>query len=86
MPEPSDMMTITVSLRSILARFRPDPKDRKPFAVELHTGATVADLLGRLRIDDRLTHLIFVNHVRRKPDSVLDDGSAVDIFPPIAGG
>ena len=86
MPEPTAKMTVTVSLRSILARFRPNPKDRKPFAVELHTGATVADLLGRLRIDDRLTHLIFVDHVRRKPDAVLEDGVAVDVFPPIAGG
>jgi len=86
MPETNGPMTIAVSLRSILARYRPDPKNRKPFPVELPSGATVADLLAKLRIDEKLTHLVFVDHVRRQRTDPLADGAAVDIFPPIAGG
>ena len=87
MPD-SDHLTIavTVSLRSILARFRPNPKDRKPFPVELPVGATVGELLAKLKVDPKLTHLIFVDHVRAKSDAALADGAELDIFPPIAGG
>jgi len=86
MPSCNSHITVTVSLRSILARFRPDPRDRTPFPVELEAGATVADLLGKLRVHEKLTHLVFVDHVRSDRSAVLADGAAVDIFPPIAGG
>jgi len=82
----SSTISVSVSLRSILARFRPDPKDRKPFAVTLDEGATVGDLLAKLKVDPKLTHLIFVDHVRTSSDAVLADGADIDIFPPIAGG
>ena len=87
MPDSSDgKITVTVSLRSILAKFRPDPKDRRPFGVDLDAGATVDDLLERLKVDPRLTHLVFVDHVRTPRQAALTDGAAIDIFPPIAGG
>ena len=85
MPD-SDPITVTVSLRSILGRFRPDPKDRKPFEVELPAGATADDLLTQLAVDPKLNHLIFIDHVRSERSAVLTDGAALDIFPPIAGG
>ena len=85
MPD-SDPITVTVRLRSILGRFRPDPKDRTPFAVELSPGATVDDLLTQLEVDPKLAHLVFIDHVRSERSAVLADGAALDIFPPIAGG
>ena len=39
-----------------------------------------------LKVDPKLTYLIFIDHVRTKPDAVLADGADIDIFPPIAGG
>lgn len=86
MPDSDATTTVTVSLRSILAKFRPNPKDRAPFPVRLRPGATVADLLQALRVSDKLAKLVFVDHVRSDPTAPLRDGATVDIFPPVAGG
>jgi len=86
MPDSDAAITVQVSLRSILAKFRPDPKDRRPFAVRLPTGATVADLVAALRMPEKLARLVFVDHVRSEGTAVLRDGAIVDIYPPVAGG
>lgn len=86
MPEPEGTISVSVTLRSILAKFRPDPKNREPFPVQLAAGATVADLIAKLKVNEQLARLIFVNHVRSDSDAALPDGASVDIFPPIAGG
>jgi molybdopterin converting factor small subunit len=86
MPEENSKITVSVTLRSILAKFRPDPKNREPFPVQLDAGATVGDLIAKLRVSDKLARLIFVNHVRCDYDAVLPDGANIDVFPPIAGG
>jgi len=79
-------ITVAVTLRSILRKFRPDPKDRNPFPVRLAEGGTVADLIHRLGVHEKLAKLVFVDHVRADSTMELRDGSRVDIFPPIAGG
>ena len=79
-------ITVSVILRSILAKFRPDRKNREPFPVELGEGATVADLLAARGIPPKLAHLAFVDRVRVGHDTVLRDGARVDLYPPIAGG
>lgn len=86
MPTSEEMLTVQVSLRSVLRKYRPDPKDRRPFAVEMPRGATVGDLVAALGIDERLARLVFVEHVRCDRDVALREGAHVDIFPPIAGG
>jgi len=89
MPHSSDSdnrITVRVSLRSLLARYRPDPKDRKPFAVQLPAGATVSDLLAALAVPEKVARLVFVDHVRSDGATPLRDGAMVDVFPPIAGG
>ncbi len=83
MPEP---ITVKVTLRSILGQYRPDPKDRKPFARDLPAGSTVKDLLAGLGVPEAVAKLVFVNHVRCDPTAVLENGAEVDVFPPIAGG
>ena len=82
----AEKITVSVTLRSILARFRPRRKDREPFAVELEAGATVADVLAARKIPPKLAHLVFVDRVRCAHDTRLRDEARVDIFPPIAGG
>jgi molybdopterin converting factor small subunit len=79
-------ITVAVTLRSILRKFRPDPKDRNPFPVRLAAGSTVADLTHKLGVHEKLAKLVFVDHVRVGRGEQLSDGSRVDIFPPIAGG
>lgn len=77
---------VQVMLRSVLARYRPDPQDRQPFTVELPAGSTVRDLLASLGVPEEIARLVFVDHVRSDPAAVLREGAAVDVFPPIAGG
>jgi len=86
MPDCDDRITVLVTLRSILARFRPNPKNREPFPVRLQPGSTLGDLIQALGVHDKLAKLVFVDHVRSDRDTVLEDGARVDIFPPIAGG
>ncbi len=86
MDRTTDTMRVTVSLRSILAKYRPDPKDRKPFSMELDQGATVADVLEARDIPPKLAHLTFVDKTRADHDTALHEGAEVDVYPPIAGG
>jgi len=86
MPTSEGRITVQVSLRSVLRKYRPDPNDRRPFPVELPAGSTVGDLVTRLGVEPRLAKLIFIDHIRCNGDTPLRDGARVDIFPPIAGG
>ncbi len=86
MPDSDAFITVQVTLRSVLAKYRPDPRDRKPFAVQLPAGSTVNDLVAKLGVPEQLARLVFVDHVRTEGASRLNDGAMVDIFPPIAGG
>ncbi len=82
----AEKITVSVALRSILAKFRPEPKNREPFAVELDAGATVADVLAARGVPPKLAHLVFVDRVRGSHDTVLHDGALLEVYPPIAGG
>ncbi len=86
MPDSKMLITVQVSLRSILGQYRPDPKDRRPFARQMPAGSTVGDLLASLGVPEQIARLVFVDHVRRDADAPLRDGASVDVFPPIAGG
>lgn len=82
----ADTMTVTVSLRSILAKYRPNPKDREPFPLELGEGATVGDALAAREVPPKLAHLVFVDKTRADHATTLHDGAELDVYPPIAGG
>ena len=53
---------------------------------ELSAGATVDDLVIALGVPPHLVCLVAINGIRANRSSVLGDGDAVDIVPPIAGG
>jgi molybdopterin converting factor small subunit len=47
----------------------------------------VARLLNSLALDVAPEHLMVVANRRRlEPDTVLEDGDEIDLFPPISGG
>jgi sulfur carrier protein ThiS len=79
-------ITVQVMLRSVLAKYRPDPENRKPFAVQLPAGSTVSALLAGLGVPEGVAKLVFVDHVRQDGGSALCDGASVEIYPPVAGG
>jgi len=54
--------------------------------VELPEGATVADLIGRLDVDEHLVCLIAVNGRAAERAAALADGDRVDLVPPVTGG
>ncbi|MBT3375415.1 MAG: MoaD/ThiS family protein [Lentisphaerae bacterium] len=86
MPDEPRLISVTVSLRATLAKYRPVPACREPFSVSLSVGATVADLADTCNIPAPFHGLVTVNGSQATPDTVLDDGVAVDMFPPLGGG
>mgnify|MGYP005848524891 CR=1 FL=1 len=54
--------------------------------VDLPDGATVADLVRLLQVDERLVCLVAVNGRAVGQTATLADGDAVDLIPPITGG
>ena len=86
MPSNTKTITVSVKLPKMLAKYRPDPADAEPFAVELAADGTASDLVERLGIPVHTAKLIFANHRRLRIDEQLSDGTTIEIFPPIAGG
>ena len=66
--------------------------DRGRSDVELPTGASLADLIERLEIPDRLAQMVLVDGQQaprqrgRREKQTLRDGQTVSIFPPVSGG
>lgn len=79
-------MKISVGLYAILQKYLPVDNAGRRCDVELEEGATVSDLLERLKVPARLAALRLVNGVQCKPDKKLSEGDSVSIFPQIAGG
>lgn len=47
---------------------------------------TVADLMTHLHVPHHEVKLIFVNGRSATPDTTLNDGDRVGLFPPVGGG
>jgi len=79
-------ITVSVKLPRMMSKYRPDPADATPFAVEMADDDTASDLVERLGIPRHAAKLIFADHKRLGIDEPLADGTTIEIFPPIAGG
>ncbi len=79
-------MRVTVKLFATLARYKSDVKSGRPFAFDLPEGAAVKDLVDLLHIPPGEMHIVFINNIIQEPATVLQDGDAVGIFPPVGGG
>ncbi len=79
-------MKIEVQLFASLGRYAPEGSEAASFEVHLGPGATVADLLGRLRVPRDVVKLVFVNGVHAAEQTALQEGDRVGVFPPVAGG
>ncbi|MGI5834871.1 MAG: MoaD/ThiS family protein [Chloroflexota bacterium] len=58
----------------------------KDITVDLEGGSTVSDLIAALRIPSGEVGTLYLDGRGALPDAVLQDGSKVELFPPIAGG
>ena len=79
-------MRITVKLFATLTRYTEGLFSGTPFEVELADGASLADLLERLKVPAEEVKITFVNGIIQPPEFILHAGDEVGIFPPIAGG
>jgi molybdopterin converting factor small subunit len=80
---------VTVKLYGLLRDHRPKTAagaPHHPFTLTLPTKATVTDLADRLGIPDGFVNAAAVNNTAVSPDTSLNDGDQVNLFPPSAGG
>ncbi len=56
------------------------------FSLDVPAGATVAQVLGLIKIDPADVRMIMVNGLAAEPDHILKDGDRLGLFPPLGGG
>ncbi|MGC8811008.1 MAG: MoaD/ThiS family protein [bacterium] len=79
-------MHILVKLFATLTRHVPDAHSGTPLEIDIAAGATIADLIKKLRLPAQEIKVVFVNGRARPLDWQLNPGDEVGIFPPIGGG
>ena len=79
-------MEVEVHLFANLADYGPSGAHEGAARVELPAGATLHDLLRRLRIPDELPRLLLVNGHDAEPTARLSPGDVVSVLPPLVGG
>jgi sulfur carrier protein ThiS len=77
-------VNIHIELQSYLEEYAPGESRR--FDYETSDGATVADVLARLKIPVDLASVISVNGNAGTPETPLSQGDRLIVVPPIAGG
>ncbi len=80
------MITIQVKLFATLRRYYADVKIGEAMAVEMPEGATVGQLIERLRLPPDEVKVIFINNIVRQKGHPLADGDEMGIFPAVGGG
>lgn len=85
-----ETMRLTVKLYATLADYLPAGSKNNRVEVEAAEGAVVGAVLAPFALPAKLTHLVLVNGVFIPPEeratTVLHEGDAVAVWPPIAGG
>ena len=83
-------MRVTVKLYATLSDYLPSGSKNNRIDIEVAEQATVFDVLQPFGLPSRLTHLVLVNGVFVPPEAragtVLNEGDALAVWPPIAGG
>lgn len=78
-------MQVDAKLHASLRRYVPTGTSADAVSVELAERATAADLVSALGIPPSYAHMIVIGGQQVKPETVLEEGQRVDIFPPLAG-
>ncbi len=79
-------INVLVKLFATLRRHYPKFGLGEAMPVELPYGATVGQLVERLRLPADQVKTVFVNGIVRGDDHTLADGDELGIFPPVGGG
>ena len=79
-------MRVRVKLFAALGRYFSNATPGTPFDIEIADGATLANLVDRLKLPREEVKVFFVNGRARSIDWPLGPGDDVGIFPLVAGG
>ena len=81
---------ITLKLLALLTDYLPQPRQGHQVLLDLPAGTTIHDVVLRMRLPEKLAHLVLVDGVYIDPEQrgtrVLRDGETLAIWPPVAGG
>lgn len=81
---------LTFKLYASLGQYLPSGAVDNKASIELGPNDSVADIIERYSLPERLVHLVLVNGVFIDPDKrasrILKDGEVLAIWPPVAGG
>jgi molybdopterin converting factor small subunit len=80
-------MKVEVRLFATLRRYLPPGADATCTVLELPEGSRLGEVIDRLNIPSSLAQLVMVNGIHETDRSrVLQEGTVVSVFPPVAGG
>lgn len=83
-------MVVTLKLFASLSDYLPAGSQDNQVRLEAEEDASVADIIRRYQLPDRLVHLVLVNGVYVAPGErsgrKLQAGDQLAVWPPIAGG
>ena len=84
-------MKITLKLFASLTDYLPSQEVyTNAVSLDIDAATSIAQLVERYRLPDKLVHLVLVNGVYVAPEQrathMLADGDVLAIWPPIAGG
>ncbi len=83
-------MNVTVKLYALLGRYLPPNNQNNTAEIAVADGETVMDVVGHLNLPIEHCHLVLVNGIFIPPSEretrVLQQGDALAIWPPVAGG
>ena len=83
-------MRITFKLYATLSDYLPAGQRHNAVELDIEPATTIGDLIERFNLPKKLVHLVLVNGVYVPPAErltrTLQEGDALAIWPPIAGG
>ena len=83
-------MRITLKLFATLTDYLPPQRDGNQVEIEVDPTASIRDILAPYGLPHKLVHLVLVNGHYIAPEAratrCLQEGDALAIWPPIAGG
>ena len=86
----SDKISVTLKLYASLGSYLPQGAARNTAEVEAESGATIESLLDAQNVPREACHLVLLNGIfqprERRASATLNNGDAVAVWPPVAGG
>ena len=59
---------------------------QKIYQMESDSISTVQDVMDRLSIDRKEVNILLINGFHQKPETAVNDGDVVSLFPAVGGG